>query len=178
MSPYHSSDWQGFLAALRADPEGAAVPLIAADWLEERAGKPGHARFIRACVEYAGLGFIPKGPNLYRRYQLDTIVADLFHAHRHEWTAGAVRGGRIRLGEWKNGFLWSWECRPILAGSDRETDMNEFKKLDALLRRQPITRLTVTLPQHTFAPPSHHVEQVRKRYPGLAVEEHATRMAG
>lgn len=49
MSVYDTSEWAGFVAAVRADPADDTRRLVAADWLDEH-GEPERAEYIREFV--------------------------------------------------------------------------------------------------------------------------------
>jgi uncharacterized protein (TIGR02996 family) len=68
----------GFLHALREDPEDRAARLICADWLDERDDPRGE--FLRVQCELAGWV-----PDLPRRRQLQAREADLLAQHGPKW---------------------------------------------------------------------------------------------
>lgn len=157
MNPYHHPDYAAFVAALRKSPDDRVTPLVCADWLEERS-KADHARFVRGCVRMAELRDIldecAKQDLSYSdptRAVPNAELMDLVHNLRghieryaHEWTAGgAGRFVNPTAYDWKNGFLWRWS---VHMGDHPAVERNTLKSLAALLARQPITDVAVTLP--------------------------------
>src|SRR5688500_1268195 len=95
-------DWDGFVAAIVADPDDDALRLVAADFLEEN-GEPARAAFIRVQVELARLeaaelGKSPEADELRKKER--AILGPLSEAPRL-WAAEEcpelVRGVFTRL---------------------------------------------------------------------------------
>src|SRR5438309_3057056 len=69
----------GFLAAIRRDPDDDAPRLVYADWLDEH-GDPDRAEFIRAEVEMARLPY-----DHPRRRQLRDQANAIWKCHGERW---------------------------------------------------------------------------------------------
>lgn len=181
MSIYRTDEWKGFVLAMRADPYDRTTPGIAADWLNDKA-KYVHERFIRGCLRIAALrDILDECLKMDLHYtdptrsvperEMMQLIHDLrpsIEKHAHEWTGGMVRRfHNPTVYDWPCGFLRSWRLYPLKVDSDRETDLNVLKQFAALLARQPIQCVRVDLPAMTFAPPSHILDYLAKRFPGV-----------
>lgn len=181
MSPYDTSEYQGFLRAMREQPDDRNTPLVCADWLEEN-GKTAHAQFIRGCCRVAYLRDVldeclkqdlhyTDPARACPAKELDSLVNDLrpyINRHLHEWTRGAIRKhGNPTLYDWKHGFLWNYATYPFVPGSDRIRDQRLHRKLESILSRQPICSVTLLFPVGSPLSPLELAQRLGNNYPGV-----------
>jgi uncharacterized protein (TIGR02996 family) len=119
-------DWPAFLAAIIAEPDGDAVRLVAADFLEEN-GDPRRAAFIRlqialAQLEVSGLGHSSEagmlrrleqtflGPRLASARWAAEDCPEFFHGTRTQAGTLSLRGEDAERLTWRRGFVERVKC--------------------------------------------------------------------
>lgn len=177
MSVYNTPEFQSFVLAMRQNPEDRVTPLVAADFLTDM-GKQDHGDFIRACVRHRELrdliqelsdrdaNWNEKEPLMHERRELMHTFRPYINRYCHEWSGGTIRSFVTpTIYDWDCGFIRQWSFCPLNPDSDREYDENVARKIYSLLRRQPIARITLKLPEYTWETPAAIVEFVASRWP-------------